>query len=75
MASAERNPASAPLFIVNPLTGHRIDSLFATHPAVENRIRALEAIAAEMPAGRSRPSVAERASPIPRVGRRPGSGL
>jgi heat shock protein HtpX len=83
MASAERNPASAPLFIVNPLTGHRIDSLFATHPAVENRIRALEAIAAEMPAGRSRPSAverasppaAERASPIPRVGRRPGGGL
>ena len=49
MPSAERHPASAPLFIVNPLNAHRrMDNLFATHPAVENRIAALEAMAAEM---------------------------
>lgn len=49
MMSAERHPASAPLFIVNPLNARRpMDNLFATHPAVENRIAALEAMAAEM---------------------------
>ncbi|HWK64692.1 MAG TPA: zinc metalloprotease HtpX [Rhizobiaceae bacterium] len=38
---AERNPASAHLFIINPLSGERMDSLFSTHPATENRIAAL----------------------------------
>ncbi|MGF1657847.1 MAG: zinc metalloprotease HtpX [Rubrimonas sp.] len=47
MDTAERNPASAHLFIVNPLAGRRFDSLFATHPATENRIAALQAMAAE----------------------------
>ncbi len=46
MASAERNPATAPLFIVNPLTGERMDNLFSTHPATENRIAALQKMAA-----------------------------
>ena len=59
MATAERNPASAPLFIINPLSGQRMDNLFSTHPSTENRIRALEAIAAhdgpaEWPSGRAR---------------------
>ena len=35
---AERNPASAHLFIVNPLSGARMDNLFSTHPDVENRV-------------------------------------
>ncbi len=48
MESAERNPASAHLFIVNPLSGHRFDNLFTTHPKTENRIAALEAQATEM---------------------------
>jgi heat shock protein HtpX len=51
MPSAERNPATAPLFIVNPLTGERMDNLFSTHPATENRIAALEAMARAMGAG------------------------
>jgi heat shock protein HtpX len=46
--TAERNPATAPLFIINPLTGGGIDNLFSTHPATQNRIAALEALAAEM---------------------------
>jgi heat shock protein HtpX len=46
--SAERNPATAHLFIVNPLTGHGIDNLFSTHPNPENRIRALQQLAAQM---------------------------
>ena len=39
---AERNPASAHLFIVNPLSGARMDNLFSTHPNVENRIARLD---------------------------------
>jgi heat shock protein HtpX len=45
---AERNPASAHLFIVNPLSGARFDNLFSTHPNVENRIAQLNEIAAGM---------------------------
>jgi len=46
--TAERNPATAHLFIINPLSGERMDNLFSTHPATENRIAALERLAAEM---------------------------
>ena len=35
---AERNPATAHLFIINPLSGERMDNLFSTHPNTENRI-------------------------------------
>jgi heat shock protein HtpX len=45
---AERNPASAHLFIVNPLSGARMDNLFSTHPNVENRIARLNEMAREM---------------------------
>jgi heat shock protein HtpX len=50
--SAERNPATAHLFIINPLTHHGIDNLFSTHPSTENRIAALEQLAREMGQGR-----------------------
>jgi heat shock protein HtpX len=43
---AERNPATAHLFIVNPLHGASLQSLFATHPSTEERVRRLEAMAA-----------------------------
>jgi heat shock protein HtpX len=46
--TAEMNPASAHLFIVNPLSGARLDNLFATHPATENRIAALRNLARAM---------------------------
>ena len=45
---AENNPASAHLFIINPLSGHGVDSLFATHPSTQNRIAALQRLAAEL---------------------------
>ncbi len=45
MMTAEQNPATAPLFIVNPLTGERMDNLFSTHPATANRIAALQEMA------------------------------
>jgi heat shock protein HtpX len=45
---AERHPATAPLFIINPLSGHGMDNLFSTHPATENRIAALQALSQQM---------------------------
>lgn len=48
---AEHNPATAHMFIINPLSGERMDNLFSTHPATENRIAALQALAQEMGAG------------------------
>ena len=44
---AERNPATAHLFIINPLSGERMDNLFSTHPNTENRIAALKRIEQE----------------------------
>jgi len=41
---AERNPAMAHLFIVNPLAGGGLNGLFATHPSTADRIAALEAL-------------------------------
>jgi heat shock protein HtpX len=46
--AAEANPATAHLFIFNPLHGERMDSLFSTHPNVENRIAALRELARSM---------------------------
>jgi heat shock protein HtpX len=49
--TAEANPATAHMFIINPLSGQRMDNLFSTHPAPENRIAALSEIAREMSSG------------------------
>jgi heat shock protein HtpX len=38
---AQQNPASAHLFIINPLHGSGADNLFSTHPSTENRIARL----------------------------------
>ena len=45
---AERNPATAHMFIINPLSGRGMDNLFSTHPSTENRIAALEQLAEKM---------------------------
>jgi heat shock protein HtpX len=57
---AERNPASASLFIINPLSGQGADNLFSTHPSTENRIAALEAMADEF---RQRPATSQPTAP------------
>ena len=44
---AERFPAAAHMFIINPLFGLGADSLFSTHPATESRVAALEEMARE----------------------------
>ncbi|TVQ38499.1 MAG: zinc metalloprotease HtpX [Geminicoccaceae bacterium] len=74
MRQAEANPATAHMFIINPLAGINADNLFRTHPPTDERVRRLmamttrgggQATAARSPApeastgGRSR---------IPRVG-------
>jgi len=46
--TAEANPATAHMFIVNPLAGSGFDNLFSTHPNPENRIAALEHLASEI---------------------------
>lgn len=43
--AAEANPATAHLFIVNPLHGERADKLFSTHPDMNNRIARLREMA------------------------------
>jgi heat shock protein HtpX len=40
----DANPATAHLFIVNPLTGGSLLNLFSTHPPIEERIRRLRRI-------------------------------
>ena len=49
---AERNPATAHMFIINPLLGRGADNLFSTHPATENRVAALMTLAGDGRAAR-----------------------
>jgi heat shock protein HtpX len=49
--TAEAHPTTAPLFIINPLSGRGMDNLFSTHPSTENRVAALERLAHEMGVG------------------------
>lgn len=47
LETAERNPATAQMFIVNPLHARSIGALFSTHPQTQDRIRRLRAMAGE----------------------------
>ncbi len=58
---AEGNPATAHMFIINPLHGGAMDSLFSTHPSTENRVAALMQMAGSMRGGQP----AYAASPMP----------
>ena len=53
--AAEHNPATAHMFIINPLSGERMDNLFSTHPNTENRIAALQEMARGMQARSTEP--------------------
>lgn len=57
---AERNPATAHMFIVNPLSGQRMDNLFSTHPNTANRIAALKQMAGRSFADHDRPLTGAR---------------
>lgn len=50
--SAEGNPATAHMFIINPLRGRKFARLFSTHPSTEDRVARLQAMAAQMDGGR-----------------------
>lgn len=64
---AEHNPATAHMFIINPLSGARMDNLFSTHPATENRIARLQEMANQMGSGwaRGRQAAPPAARPRP----------
>jgi heat shock protein HtpX len=55
---AEANPATAHMFIINPLAGRGGDSLFSTHPATENRVAALMRMMGAPPGQRPAPATA-----------------
>ncbi len=63
---AEHNPATAHMFIINPLSGRGADNLFSTHPDTDNRIAALQQMATEMGISYSAPL--SRATPEPTRG-------
>lgn len=44
---AEQNPATAHMFIINPLHVRKMDNLFSTHPNTANRIKALQDMASD----------------------------
>ncbi len=60
--AAERNPATAHMFIINPLHAHKVDNLFSTHPSTANRVARLRAMATSDQAG-GRASHATRQPP------------
>lgn len=73
--TAERNPATAHMFIINPLHAHRHDNLFATHPATENRVAALRAMAGQSrhtPRMATQPIISTSRIPNTRTGERRG---
>lgn len=53
--AAEANPATAHMFIINPLNGSGRDNLFSTHPATANRIAELRKFAEATGAVQRRP--------------------
>lgn len=63
--TAERDPATAHMFIINPLHAHAHDRLFSTHPATANRVAALQDMAARMGRKVAQAAVAGRAAPGP----------
>lgn len=62
---AERNPATAHMFIINPLNGKGADNLFSTHPATANRVRSLMELGARMGVSRRPATAPVTSAPVP----------
>lgn len=60
---AEQHPATAHMFIVNPLHGGGIGSLFTTHPSTGDRVERLRRMAGETPSYRAPQQAHVRARP------------
>ena len=72
-ARAEDNPATAHMFIVNPLHVKSMDSLFSTHPNMQSRIERLQALAVDMRSSASPVQRQHRSSSVPNMrGRKKG---
>lgn len=71
---AERNPATAHMFIINPLSGQNMDNLFSTHPNTENRVAALQDQARRMGVNSTAPvspaKATRRSQSVPPTGNR-----
>ena len=72
MPTAEHNPASAHMFIINPLRMGGVDNLFRTHPRTEDRIRALLALEQEGVGAAAPATAGVRYGSVPRAGGRRG---
>ena len=48
MPTAEQNPTTGQMMIINPLSAHQRDKLFSTHPNTANRIAKLQELARQM---------------------------
>jgi heat shock protein HtpX len=64
--TAQANPATAHLYIANPLSTGGMRSLFSTHPPMEERIARLQAMAGQMPRQSYPASAATAAASRPR---------
>lgn len=61
--TAERNPATGQMFIINPLIGRGADSLFSTHPSTANRVEALLALSGQARRGGTAVPTSRRTGP------------
>ena len=72
---AERNPATAHMFIINPLNGKGADNLFSTHPATHNRVRALLELGAKMGMAPRKAAQAFAPTSVPQTPSRASTGV
>jgi heat shock protein HtpX len=70
-ATAEANPATAHMYIANPLHAGGLASLFSTHPSMEDRVARLEAMASGMPSRSASSARVRTGGSVPQSSRGP----